>query len=88
MLFLKWFTSRTVRHGWQAANHVHKIVQHQRDLLSPEALGAVRGDIESVRTACRAGDKRTIGESLAKLEKSANKWLKPYPHPAWRGPVR
>jgi signal peptidase I len=84
MLFLKWFTSRTVRHAWQAANHVHKIVQHQRDLLSADALSAVQGDIENVRVACRAGNKQSVGESLAKLEKSANKWLKPYPHSVWR----
>jgi signal peptidase I len=84
MLFLKWFTSRTVRHAWQAANHVHKIVQHQRDLLSAEALNAVRTDIENVRVACRTGNKQSVGDSLAKLEKSANKWLKPYPHSALR----
>ena len=84
MLFLKWYTSRTVRHAWQAANHVHKIVQHQRDLLSPEALTAVRTDIDNVRVACRTGDKKGIGDSLARLEKSANKWLKPYPHAALR----
>jgi len=84
MLFLKWFTSRTVRHAWQAASHVHKIVQHQRDLLSPDALAPVEGDIENVRAACRTGNKQSVGESLAKLEKSANKWLKPYPHSVWR----
>jgi signal peptidase I len=84
MLFLKWFTSRAVRHAWQAAKHVEKILQHQRDLLSTEAVGIVQGDVDNLRQTCRTGDKATIKESLARLEKSANKWLKPYPHSAVR----
>jgi len=84
MLFLKWFASRTVRHAWQAANHVEKILQHQRDLLSPEAIAAVQVDIDSVRVTCKTGDKKAIADALAKLEKSANKWLKPYPNSALR----
>jgi signal peptidase I len=84
MLFVKWFTSGTVRHAWQAANHVEKIVHHQRDLLSAEAVAAVQTDIDELRAACRAGDKATIQKALAAVEKSANKWLKPYPHSAWR----
>src|SRR5215213_5879981 len=73
MLFLKWFASRTVRHAWQAANHVEKIVHHQQDLLSPEAIRAVNADLADLRSTCRAGDKGAIRVSLAKLEKSANK---------------
>lgn len=84
MLFVKWFTSGTVRHGWQAANHVEKILRHQRDLLTPEAVAAVQGDINELRGKCRAGDKKEIEKSLAVLEKTAIKWLKPYPNSAWR----
>jgi signal peptidase I len=84
MLFLKWFTSRTVRHAWQAANHVEKILNHQRDLLSPEAVATVQADVEDLRAKSRAGEKAAIQASLAKLEKTANKHLKPYPHAAWR----
>jgi signal peptidase I len=84
MLFLKWFMSRSVRHAWQAANHVEKILRHQSDLLTPEAIGAVQSDTDALRTVSRTGDKAAIKAALAKLEKSANKWLKPYPHSAWR----
>jgi signal peptidase I len=84
MLFVKWFTSSTVRHAWQAANHVEKILRHQKDLLSNEALAAVQGAIDELRQACRAGDKKAIEKSLSALEKTANKWLKPYPHSALR----
>src|SRR5688572_16073608 len=84
MLFVKWFTSRTVRHAWQAANHVEKILRHQSDLLTPEASAAVQTDIDGLRVACRTGNKAAIEKAMAALEKTANKWLKPYPHSAWR----
>ncbi len=84
MLFLKWFTSGSVRHAWQAARHVEKILQHQRDILTPEAVTLVQADINDLSTLCREGDKKAITESLVRLEKTANKWLKPYPNSAWR----
>jgi len=84
MLFLKWFTSRTVRHAWQGANHIEKILRHQSDLLSKEAIAAVQADVDNVRAQCRAGDKAAVEKSLAALEKSANKWLKAYPNAALR----
>ncbi len=84
MLFLKWFTSGAVRHAWQAARHVEKILQHQRDLLTPEAVSLVQTDIDGLSKLCREGDKKAITDSLARLEKTANKWLKPYPNSALR----
>jgi len=84
MLFLKWFTSGAVRHAWQAARHVEKILQHQRDLLSPEAVNLVQADIDTLSKHCREGEKKSIIDSLARLEKTANKWLKPYPNATWR----
>lgn len=84
MLFLKWFASRTVRHAWQAAKHVEKTLQHQRDLLPADGVALVQADIDNVRAACRTGSKADIKDSLVRLEKSANKWLKSYPHSALR----
>ena len=84
MLFVKWFTSRTVRHAWQAAKHVEKILQLQRDLLSAEGIALVQADVESLREVCKTGNKTAITETLARLEKTANKWLKPYPNAALR----
>jgi signal peptidase I len=84
MLFVKWFTSRFVRHAWQAANHVEKILRHQRDLLSAEAINAVQKDVNTLRATCRTGSKAEVKSALEALEKTANKWLKPYPNPAWR----
>lgn len=81
---LKWFLSRNVRRAHHAAKHVHKLVQHQRDLLSAEAIAAVNADIEKVHQSCATGAKADITKSLSDLEKSANKWLKPYPNSAIR----
>ena len=84
MLFLNWFTSRSVRHAWQAANHVEKILHHQRDLLAPPAVEAVQAGINDLRGVCRHGDQGSVRVSLGKLEEIANEHLKPYPHAAWR----
>ncbi len=84
MLFLNWFTSRSVRHAWQAANHVEKILHHQRDLLAPPAVEAVQAGINDLRGVCRHGDQGSVRVSLGKLEEIANENLKPYPHAAWR----
>jgi signal peptidase I len=84
MLFVKWFTSSTIRHAWQAANHVEKILRHQSDLLKPEAVAAVQADVDAVRASCRSGGKEDVQKSLSALEKTANKYLKPYPNSAWR----
>lgn len=84
MLFLKWFTSSTVRNAWQAASHVEKILHHQRDLLSAEAVSAVEAGVVDLRTTCKAGDAGAVRVSLGKLEATANKWLRPYPNAAWR----
>ncbi len=58
MLFLNWFTSRTVRHAWQAANHVEKILHHQRDLLSTDAITVVQSDITNVRASSPGSSRR------------------------------
>jgi signal peptidase I len=76
----KWFTSRTVRQARHASRHVQKLVHHQRDLLSQQAIDAVQADIAEVDGVSATGTKEQIRQSIAKLEKTANKWLKPYPN--------
>ncbi len=80
----KWFFSATIRQAGHACNHVAKILDHQRDLLAAPAVEAVNSEIAAVRQACAAGSKANIHEAVARLEKAANKWLKPYPNAAWR----
>jgi signal peptidase I len=80
-----WLLSRTVRQAHQMRKHVQKILNAQRDVLSSQAIEAVKtamADMERV-TAAKL-DKKAVSEEMVSLEKTANKWLKPYPHPAWR----
>ena len=65
--------------------HVLKILNHQRDILSPQALEAVQAAMASCQKAvAENADKPALEEQMENLEKAANKWLKPYPSPAWR----
>jgi len=65
--------------------HVQKLVHHQRDILTPQAVQAIEAPIAELRKALQVGaDKPTLEKLMEKLETVANKWLKPYPNPAWR----
>lgn len=77
---LNWFYSRTVRHAERMRKHVHKIVAAQRDLLTPQAVSAVEASLQDLRKAVlNNGSKQTLRDQMANVEKTANKWLKPYP---------
>lgn len=82
---LNWFLSRTVRHAVQMRKHVWKILAAQRDVLTPPAIDAVNRALQSLDAATRRKlDTPALEQEMGNLEKIANKWLKPYPFPAWR----
>jgi signal peptidase I len=82
---LNWFTSRTVREASAMRKHVHKLLQHQRDILSPKAVSEVEASMRDLREAVAAkADKATLEKKMEALEKTANQWIKPYPNAAWR----
>jgi signal peptidase I len=84
-LVIRWFLSRTVRHAGAMRKHVQKLVNHQRDILSPQALEALQTAIRELREALAGGaGPQTLGKHMERMEATANKWLKPYPNPAWR----
>lgn len=65
--------------------HVHRILCAQRDVLAPQAVEAVRESLSAMQALLRANAaKETLQKQMDKLEEVANKWLKPYPHHAWR----
>ena len=65
--------------------HVHKILQHQRDILSPQAIQAVQAAVGDLRkTVAEGADKPALEKQMESLETAANKWLRPYPNAAWR----
>ncbi len=84
-MIIRWFCSKTVREATAMRRHVEKLGRAQRDVLSPQALEAVQAAAGELRAAVNSGaDKPTLQKQMENLEKVANKWLKPYPHAAWR----
>src|ERR1043166_4537566 len=84
-LILRWFISRTVRHATAMRKHVHRILCAQRDVLSPQAVGAVASALTDLQQMLHSNStKDALRSQMEDLEKVANKWLKPYPNAAWR----
>ncbi len=80
-----WFLSRTVRHATHMRKHVWKILSAQRDLLSPQAIGAVTAALREIQRVCEGKlDKKAVLNQMNSLEAVANTWLKPYPNAAIR----
>src|SRR6266850_114967 len=51
---LQWFFSKTVRQATAMRKHVRKLLNHQRDLLSPKALNEVEAAMREVHDAVAA----------------------------------
>jgi len=84
-MILRWFISRTVREAAAARKHVFHIFCAQRDLLTPPAVENMARALASVQDAVRSGAKdEVLKKEMERLEQTANKWLRPYSHPAWR----
>ena len=84
-MMLQWFLSRTVRQLTAMRKHVQKLLNHQRDILSPQAIEGVESAMASCQMAVAGNsDKAALEKQMDNLEKAANKWLKPYPNAAWR----
>jgi signal peptidase I len=77
---LQWFLSRRVRTAARLCNQIQKILDAQRDLLSPEAIQNVQKAIADLRALIRGGADRTaLQAQVLELEALAGKWLIPYP---------
>ncbi len=82
---LRWLFSAQVRQTTELCGHVRRLCAAQRDVLAPPALQAMDAALQNTKAALQANaDKETLAKSAAELEKTANKWLRPYPHAEWR----
>ena len=62
-----------------------KLLSHQRDQLSPEAISKLREAIANLRTAMHSSYNRaTLEEKIAKLEETGSRKLIPYRSPGMR----
>src|SRR5438552_3135655 len=76
---LRWLVSRTVRQAGQMNKHVLKLLNAQRDILAPQAIAAMEEAMLNLKKAITAGaSKEALLEEMNRLEKAANKWLKPF----------
>ena len=83
-MILRWFISSQVRDAVAMRKHVRRILSAQRDLLTPAASAAVTGAIHALNDALKEKHTGKIRIKMEELEFAANKWLKSYPHSAWR----
>ncbi len=82
---LRWFFSKTVRQASAMGKHVEKLINHQRDILSPKALETLRTATSDLRRALAENvDKAALEKQMEKVETAANTWLKPYPNASAR----
>jgi signal peptidase I len=64
---------------------VWRLLMAQRDILTPQAIEALTSATQNLQNALAVKTaKSALQKEMENLEKAANKWLKPYPHPAWR----
>lgn len=83
-----WFFSKTVRNASAMRKHVQKILDHQRDILSPQSVAAVEGALGDLqKVIVETPEKEALEKQMEKLEEAVNdpkKGLKPYPNAGLR----
>ena len=81
---IRWLFSKTIREACAMRKHVQRLLNAQRDILSPQAIAAVQIKINELNEAIAGGNKGKIRIKAEELQFAAEKWIKSYPHPAWR----
>jgi signal peptidase I len=84
-MMIRWFLSSTVREACAMRKHVQHLLNAQRDILAPPAIGGVTLAMNQLRDAIAAGENTgKIRLKMDELDFAVNKWLKPYPNATWR----
>jgi signal peptidase I len=82
---LSWFFSKKVRQATDMLHHVRRLRNAQRDILTAQALQVLDKAITDMDTLIRSKPtENALSDQMDSLEETADKWLKHYPHPAWR----
>jgi len=85
MMLIRWLTSQTFRHALTLRKHVRRLLAAQRDILAPQAASNLDRALADFNAVLASGaDNQALLLEMQKLEDAANKWIKPYPHAAWR----
>jgi signal peptidase I len=68
---------------------MRRVLDEQRDLLTPEAISNLQSSRQEALAAIRSGaGNSALEEQMKKLEEAARKWFKPYPNAAVRENVK
>ncbi len=82
---IRWLFSKTLREACALRNHVRRLLNAQRDLMTPAAVQLVQGALLELQNGIgKPLPRQDLRQQMEKLEQVAGKWLRPYPHPAWR----
>ena len=85
MYFLRWVLFKRFRMAAELCHQAGKLLNHQRDQLSAEAISELREAIANLRTAMHSSYNRaTLEEEIAKLEETGSRKLIPYRSPGMR----
>lgn len=86
---ISWFFSKTVRQLSEMCRQMWRVLNEQRDLLTPEAISNLEAArLEAERKIQSGAGKEELQAQMKKLEEAARKWFKPYPNPAARENVK
>ena len=85
MYFLRWLLFKRFRMAVELCHQAGKLLNHQKDQLSPGAVSELRDAIENLRGMMRVGSGREkLDEGITKLEQTGSRKLIPYRNPGIR----
>src|ERR1051326_5612039 len=85
ILILRWFLSRTVRQAVDMCRQVRKLINAQRDLLTPEDIQELSKAVRALKGAIASGEKPGgLQTRMKNIETVANGVLRPYPNASVR----
>jgi signal peptidase I len=80
MYILNWFLYKHVRQAADMKRQVKMLLNEQRDLLTPVQILNLESAVETLEDIlAKTADKKVLADQMAKLEKTANDNLRPYP---------
>lgn len=86
---IRWFYSRSVRQLSEMCEQMMRVLNEQRDLLSPDAVQSLSAAHGQAREAIRSGaGPDQLGQQMKQLEEAARKWFKPHATPGIRENVK
>ncbi|MGH7940141.1 MAG: S26 family signal peptidase [Limisphaerales bacterium] len=84
MIFRRFF-SKSVRQAIAMRKHIQRLLNAQRDLLSPQAVSAIESKIGELNAAIAGGaNTGKINIAAEELQFAGEKFIKAYPNAVWR----